>query len=103
MMPLLEAIRAKDREKAIEWSRLEQWATVEQLISETTASTSQPMFDNSSRISASALAEGSGIAVGTDSIVNSPPDQGLWTCSHCTFLNAADFAMCEMCGLPRNT
>ncbi|XP_003399190.1 nuclear protein localization protein 4 homolog [Bombus terrestris] len=103
MMPLLDAIRTKDREKAIEWSRSEQWATVEQLISETTASTSQPMFDNSSRISASALAEGSGIAVGTDSIVNSPPDQGLWTCSHCTFLNAADFAMCEMCGLPRNT
>ncbi|KAF3423643.1 hypothetical protein E2986_11263 [Frieseomelitta varia] len=103
MLPLLEAIRTKDREKAVEWSCSEQWATVEQLISETTASTSQPTFDTSSRISSSALPEGSGIAVGTDPIVNSPPDQRLWTCSHCTFLNAADFAMCEMCGLPRNT
>ncbi|XP_076756687.1 nuclear protein localization protein 4 homolog [Xylocopa sonorina] len=103
MMPLLEAIRNKDREKATEWSHSEQWLIVEQLISETSASTSQPSFDTSSRMQSSALAEGSGVAVGTDPIANSPPDQTLWTCSHCTFLNAAGFAMCEMCGLPRNT
>ncbi|XP_043790240.1 nuclear protein localization protein 4 homolog [Apis laboriosa] len=103
MIPLLDAIRNKNREKAIEWTHLEQWATIEQLISEATASTSRPLFDTNSRISSSVLVEGSGIAVGTDPIVNSPPDQTLWTCSHCTFLNAADFAMCEMCGLPRNT
>ncbi|KOC62894.1 Nuclear protein localization protein 4 like protein [Habropoda laboriosa] len=103
MIPLLEAIRNKDREKALEWTRLEHWATVEQLISVTTASTSQTGFGTRSRMSSSALAEGSGIGVGTDPIANSPPDQTLWTCSHCTFLNAADFAMCEMCGLPRNT
>lgn len=103
MLPLLEAIRDKDREKAIEWSHIEQWATVEQLISASTASTSESLFHSSSRMSSSALAEGSGIGVGTDQIVNSPSEQALWTCSHCTFLNAADFAMCEMCGLPRNT
>ncbi|OAD58466.1 Nuclear protein localization protein 4 like protein, partial [Eufriesea mexicana] len=103
MTSLLEAIRNKDKAKAIEWSHSEQWATVEELFSETTASTSQPSFDTSSRISSSVLTEGTGIAVGTDPIVNSPPDQTLWTCSYCTFLNAADFAICEMCGLPRNT
>ncbi|CAK9818482.1 Nuclear protein localization protein 4 homolog [Anthophora plagiata] len=103
MLPLLEAIRNKDREKAMEWTRLEHWATVEQLITVTTASTSQTSFETSSRMSSSALAEASGIGVGTDPIANTSPDQTLWTCSHCTFLNAADFAMCEMCGLPRNT
>lgn len=102
MMPLLEAIRNKDREKAIGWSHMEHWATVEQLISETSASASQPAFDSNSRMSSS-IAEGSGIAVGTEPTANSPADQTLWTCSHCTFLNAAGFAMCEMCGLPRNT
>lgn len=103
MIPLLDAIRNKNREKAIEWTHSEQWATIEQLISEATTSISRPLFDTNSRISSSVLVEGSGIAVGTDPIVNSPSDQTLWTCSHCTFLNAADFAMCEMCGLPRNT
>lgn len=106
MTPLLEAVRNKDKEKAIEWARSEHWATVEQLISATTASTlhsSHSSIDSNSRMSSPVLVGGSGIGVGTEPMANPPPDQTLWTCSHCTFLNAADFAMCEICGLPRYT
>ncbi|XP_012147513.1 nuclear protein localization 4 isoform X2 [Megachile rotundata] len=104
MTPLLEAVRSKDKEKAIEWARSEHWATVEQLISATTATTlhsSQSSLDSNSRMSSPVLVGESGIGVGTEPMANPPPNQTLWTCSHCTFLNAADFAMCEMCGLPR--
>ncbi|XP_012147507.1 nuclear protein localization 4 isoform X1 [Megachile rotundata] len=106
MTPLLEAVRSKDKEKAIEWARSEHWATVEQLISATTATTlhsSQSSLDSNSRMSSPVLVGESGIGVGTEPMANPPPNQTLWTCSHCTFLNAADFAMCEMCGLPRYT
>lgn len=103
MPPLLEAIRNKDAGKAREWSQSEHWATVEELMSATTASTSQSTFETNSRMSTSGIAEGSGVAVGTDPVVNSAPNQTEWTCYYCTFLNAPDFAMCEMCNLPRNT
>ncbi|KYN09472.1 Nuclear protein localization protein 4 like protein [Trachymyrmex cornetzi] len=105
MLPLLEAIRNKDKQKALEWAQSEHWATVEQLISVTSTSSRPPQmssFGNSSRTLPSVTAEGSGgIGVGTEPIANPPPDQALWTCSHCTFLNAADLAVCEMCNLPR--
>jgi len=105
MLPLLEAIRNKDKEKALEWAQSEHWATVEQLISAASTS-SRPSqatsFGGSSRTLPSTTAEASGgIGVGTEPIANPPPDQALWTCSHCTFLNAADLAVCEMCNLPR--
>ncbi|KAL0108495.1 hypothetical protein PUN28_015203 [Cardiocondyla obscurior] len=105
MLPLLEAIHKKDKPKAMEWAQSEHWATVEQLISVSSTSSHPPQtssFGNSSRTLPSATAEGSGgVGVGTEQIVNPPPDQALWTCSHCTFLNAADLAVCEMCNLPR--
>ncbi|CAL1686966.1 unnamed protein product [Lasius platythorax] len=105
MLPLLEAIRNKNKEKALEWAQSEHWATVEQLISATSTASRPPQttsFGSSSRTLPSAIAEASGgIGVGTEPIANPPPDQTLWTCSHCTFLNAADLAVCEMCNLPR--
>ena len=105
MMPLLDAVRNKDRQKAIEWARSEHWATVEQLITVTASSTAhspQVSFDSSSRMPSSS-GGGTGVGVGTEPIANPPSDQTLWTCSFCTFLNAADLAMCEMCSLPRYT
>lgn len=105
MMPLLDAVRNKDRQKAIEWACSEHWATVEQLITVTSSSTAhlpQVSFDNSSRMPSSS-GGGTGVGVGTEPIANPPSDQTLWTCSFCTFLNAADLAMCEMCSLPRYT
>lgn len=105
MLPLLEAIRAKDKQKALKWAQSEHWATVEQLISAASTSSrpSQTMsFGSNSRTSSSLTTERSGgIGVGAEPIANPPPDQALWTCSHCTFLNAADLAVCEMCNLPR--
>ncbi|KAH0945073.1 hypothetical protein HN011_004164 [Eciton burchellii] len=107
MLPLLEAIRGKDKQKALEWARSEHWATVEELISATSTLESSRLpqvmpFNSSSRMLPSAIVEASGgIGVGTEPIASSPSDQALWTCSHCTFLNAADLAVCEMCNLPR--
>lgn len=102
MLPLLEAIKSKDKQKALEWARSEHWATVEQLISATsTPRPSQISFESSSRTTSSAPVEGSGIGVGTEPIANPSPDRALWTCSYCTFLNSAGLAVCEMCNLPR--
>ncbi|XP_014476067.1 PREDICTED: nuclear protein localization protein 4 homolog isoform X2 [Dinoponera quadriceps] len=114
MLTLLEAIRNKDKQKAIEWAQSEHWATVEQLISASSSGTSrspQVSFGGNPRTSSSAAAEGNaggsagGIGIGTEPMAANSPitdrPQALWTCSHCTFLNAADLAVCEMCNLPR--
>lgn len=104
MASLLEAIRTNDREKALDWARSEHWATVEQLISATMATTPHSsrgaVFGNISRTSISSTA-GVGIDVGMGSVVNSAEEQSLWTCPHCTFLNPTDLATCDMCNLPR--
>ncbi|KAK2581790.1 hypothetical protein KPH14_002266 [Odynerus spinipes] len=105
MMPLLEAVRNKDKQKAMEWARSEHWATVEELISATAASSSQiPQASFSTgtmRASSSMPATTAGVAVGTEATANSSNDRELWTCPHCTFINAAEFSICEMCNLPR--
>ncbi|XP_035224916.1 nuclear protein localization protein 4 homolog isoform X1 [Stegodyphus dumicola] len=82
MGPLLEAIKNKDRDLAINWSKSERWATVEHLLD----------------------AEGS-------SIPHTQPSEGpqepgdsataMWICRHCTFLNQPQVSTCEMCGLPQ--
>ncbi|XP_035743841.1 nuclear protein localization protein 4 homolog isoform X2 [Vespa mandarinia] len=124
MVPLLEAVRNKDKQMAMEWARSEHWATVEQLISATAASTSQvtQLPFNSGMISrpssssslpatpaavaatagGTATAASTSVAVGTEAAAaNSSADQELWTCPHCTFINSAEFSICEMCSLPR--
>ncbi|XP_076243670.1 nuclear protein localization 4 isoform X2 [Calliopsis andreniformis] len=100
MLPLLEAIRIKDRQKALEWSQFEHWATVEQLISASTSSaihSPQVSFESSLRMPSSSSG-GSGIGSGTEVAANSFSNQAVWTCPRCTFLNTADFSTCEMCG-----
>ncbi|XP_043280769.1 nuclear protein localization protein 4 homolog [Venturia canescens] len=109
MVPLMEAIRNNDREKANEWAKSEHWATVEQLISATsTASSSSAsqggLIGSASNASSSSSAVGGvpGVGVGTSGdLQNQPANQSLWTCSYCTFLNPAALATCEMCSLPR--
>ncbi|KAK5641222.1 hypothetical protein RI129_009769 [Pyrocoelia pectoralis] len=88
MGPLLEAIKNKDASAALEWSRSEHWATVEQLIAAT--NTSPP----NSR-------PGSVGAVSTTATSGSP-SAAQWTCPFCTFLNPAEVHSCEMCSLPRS-
>ncbi|XP_051158551.1 nuclear protein localization protein 4 homolog [Leptopilina boulardi] len=103
MAPLLEAIRTNDRQKATKWAHSEHWATVEQLISATAASShSSPgvTFGNTTHSSSSSGIGGIGIGVGPGP-VNPPPEQPLWTCPHCTFLNPGELSSCEMCSLPR--
>ncbi|XP_044759082.1 nuclear protein localization protein 4 homolog isoform X2 [Coccinella septempunctata] len=86
MGPLLEAIRTKNVELANEWSRSEQWATVEQLIAASSPPPSRP----------GSVAAG-GISVGVGASSNGPK----WTCSFCTYLNRMDLIECEMCNSPR--
>ncbi|XP_025602595.2 nuclear protein localization protein 4 homolog isoform X4 [Athalia rosae] len=102
MAPLLSAIRSGNREQALEWARSEHWATVEQLISATSTSphTSRGIaFSNSPGASVSTVGVGTG--AGNGAAVNPIPEQSLWTCRHCTFINSADLATCDMCSLPR--
>lgn len=101
MKPLLEAVRDKNREKAMEWAWSEHWRTVEELISATSTSQSSQGAFNNSRLLASAGTRNAGIGVGTQAVADQPSQQSLWTCPYCTFLNPADFGMCEMCNLPR--
>lgn len=84
MKPLLAAVRERDNDKIMEWSRSEHWATVEQLVA----------------------ASGPGIAVGSHHSAPTPPlDANVpaaeWTCPHCTFLNLPHLHACDMCSLPR--
>ncbi|XP_060521215.1 nuclear protein localization protein 4 homolog [Cylas formicarius] len=79
--PLLDALRRKDRAAAIEWSRSDHWATLEQLIAASSPPPSRPGSVASGSISAS---------------TNTSSGQK-WTCSRCTFLNDADRHSCAIC------
>lgn len=79
MGPLLDAVRNRDSEAAVEWSRSEHWATVEQLIA----------------------ASGPSSRMMTRSSDNNAPTSAEWTCPHCTFLNLPHLTACDMCSLPR--
>ncbi|XP_012271520.1 nuclear protein localization protein 4 homolog isoform X2 [Orussus abietinus] len=110
MGPLLEAIRTNDRQKAIDWAHSEHWATVEQLISATTASSPSSSraaaFGGNSEKAGStssggaSASSGVGVGVGTGA-ADSAPNQPLWICPYCTFFNSAELTTCEMCRLPR--
>ncbi|KZC07238.1 Nuclear protein localization protein 4 like protein, partial [Dufourea novaeangliae] len=109
MLPLLEAVRDKDKEKAIKWARSEHWAKVEELFSAMSPTEHSPepsSFNSTARVPSSSVAAGGtgvGIGTGTQPAANPIPDEELWTCSYCTYLNAVETIMCEMCGLPRYT
>ncbi|XP_044016289.1 nuclear protein localization protein 4 homolog isoform X3 [Aphidius gifuensis] len=97
MDTLLDAIINNDNDKAKEWSKSEHWATVEQLITATSSSTST---NHTGSFGHNRSNSSSGIDVGPTN-GNGSSNQPLWTCPHCTFLNPAELATCEMCSLPR--
>ncbi|XP_046855842.1 nuclear protein localization protein 4 homolog isoform X2 [Xenia sp. Carnegie-2017] len=78
---LLEAIKTSDEGKALDWSKSEEWAIVEELIQ------SQDVGEQSLGAVDTTMTDG-GVAQ--------------WTCEHCTFINESVNNSCEMCGLPRN-
>ncbi|GIY63790.1 nuclear protein localization protein 4 homolog [Caerostris extrusa] len=85
--PLLEAIRNKDRELAVKWSKSERWATVEQLL-DSEGSPNPDSFPSQN-------------SHGASGATNSSSDSSLWICSYCTYLNQPHNTSCEMCSLPR--
>jgi len=87
MGPLLEAIRTRNAEQALEWSRSAQWATVEELVAASAGpSHSESGAETSNAVGASGLPSNAG---------------QMWACPYCTFLNSADRASCDMCSLPQ--
>ncbi|XP_077294735.1 nuclear protein localization 4 isoform X2 [Arctopsyche grandis] len=77
MDELLEAIRTRDSALAARWRQSGHWATVEQLIAASEHDTNM-----------------SGQLPSAD-------DGPMWTCTHCTYHNAANRDICEICVLPR--
>lgn len=80
MDTLLEAVKIKDEGKATDWSKGEEWATLEQII--------KTQDEGDHDISKSPAESG--------------PQVSQWTCSHCTFINKSVNNSCEMCGLPHS-
>ncbi|XP_046916079.2 nuclear protein localization 4 [Dermatophagoides farinae] len=94
LVDLLKALKSKDASKAIEWSKRENWSTVEQLFKahsddygkqSTTQSTNvQQHQQQSSSTAASSTSTGQ-----------------KWSCTYCTFENELQKSSCEMCNLPK--
>jgi len=78
LAPLLSAVRQQDQLLAHEFYNSVEWQTVLQLMDASTATPSA----SGTQMSASA-----GV--------------GAWSCQHCTFLNRAESASCEICQLPK--
>ena len=76
---LFEAIKTTDENKAYEWSKNEQWATVEEMIK------SQDEGSESTR------------SLPTPSQETKITQ---WTCKHCTFINQSTSNSCDICRLP---
>ncbi|XP_063240534.1 LOW QUALITY PROTEIN: nuclear protein localization protein 4 homolog [Bacillus rossius redtenbacheri] len=89
--PVLEAVRTRNAEAALDWSQSEHWGTVQQLISASTAPV-PALTPPLQRGPGAADAAGAGGGAGRAEV---------WTCAHCTFLNPPELATCEMCRLPR--
>lgn len=89
MVPLLEAVREQDSQKAIKWSQSDQWATVEQVIA-ASSGTTNPRSNPSS--------------MSNSSFMDAPPASPhivSWTCAQCTFMNPSNSFECEICTFPR--
>lgn len=72
MVPLLDAIRTKNRDKARQWTTNDHWQTFEQILQGT-----GPEHREGGASAAS------------------------WTCQHCTYQNTKSGNTCEICGLPK--
>lgn len=95
MGPLLEAIRDKNNEKAIEWSQSENWATLEQVISASRGDTSANTSFTSNNT------QEPNTSTNASDVHPDPSGEAQWTCPYCTFLNLPHLVNCEMCNLPR--
>lgn len=90
---LFVAIKQNDKKQAIEWSKNENWQTLEQLIE------AQKSAD--ARLPSSVL--GSNSAVNSSDVPSAAPNNQSnadWDCIHCTFTNPSTRSSCEMCSLP---
>ncbi|CAG5121679.1 unnamed protein product [Candidula unifasciata] len=79
---LFEAVKNHDEQKAMEFKKTEEWATVEEMMS---------AHESPSLPSAAHTDEDSG-----------QPGGAMWTCAHCTFINRPTQVACEMCSLPQS-
>ncbi|XP_064545601.1 nuclear protein localization protein 4 homolog isoform X2 [Drosophila montana] len=91
MGPLLEAVRAKNPNKADDFKGEEVWKLLESLVQ---ASSTGSGGTTSYPSGAATSAGGSG----ADAM---DLDANTWTCSHCTFINRGELNSCEICSLPR--
>ncbi|XP_030562115.1 nuclear protein localization protein 4 homolog isoform X2 [Drosophila novamexicana] len=91
MGPLLEAVRAKNPNKAADFKGEEVWKLLESLVQ---ASSTGSGGTTSYPSGAATSAGGSG----ADAM---DLDANTWTCSHCTFINRGELTSCEICSLPR--
>ncbi|KAH8311816.1 hypothetical protein KR044_008176 [Drosophila immigrans] len=91
MGPLLEAVRAKNPNKAADFKADEVWKLLESLVQASSSgsggTTSYPSG-----------AAGNAGAAGADPM---DLDANTWTCNHCTFINRGELTSCEICSLPR--
>jgi len=87
---LLEAIKNNDNQKAIEWSKNENWQTLEQLIVVQKSANARPSSASSNSISPQPNDSSGGSS------------NSKWSCQHCTFENTSSRTSCEMCSLPQS-
>lgn len=91
---LLRAIKAEDKRKVLEWSKNENWQTLEQLIEAQKLSNAQPLPASVNSVPHSN-------SVGAEGMTDSSASEQKWSCQHCTFENTSRGAKtCAMCSLP---
>ena len=90
---LLEAIKNNHKQKAIEWSKNENWQTLEQLIVAQKSANAQPPTASGSSSTANPNST-------SDSTNDNSSSNQKWSCQHCTFENTSSRSSCEMCSLP---
>ncbi|EDV92839.1 nuclear protein localization protein 4 homolog isoform X1 [Drosophila grimshawi] len=91
MGPLLEAVRARNPNKAADFKAEEVWQLLESLVQ----ASSTGSGGTTSYPSGAATSSG---AAGSDAM---DLDANTWTCNHCTFINRGELTSCEICSLPR--
>lgn len=91
MDTLLTAIKNQDRSALYDWTKSEEWGTVESLMTYCDTSSAHEMPSNSMESSSNESS-----SANYNNIVSE------WTCIHCTFVNSSDFSTCEMCRLPKS-
>lgn len=98
---LLKAIKSNDKRKAIEWSKKDNWQTLEQLIVAQKSANAQPISSNANSSSSNSTTNSNSTTSNQASSNDSSTNQK-FICQHCTFENLdASRGTCEMCSLPK--